>query len=40
VVGYDVEYRYRDTLHTARMPNDPGPRFKVREAVVVEPDAG
>ena len=40
VVGYDVEYEYRDTLHTARMPNDPGPRFKVREAVVVEPDAG
>ena len=40
VVGYDVEYRYRDTLHTARMANDPGPRFRVREAVVIEPDAG
>lgn len=40
VVGYDVEYRYRDQLHTARMARDPGPRFEVREAVVVEPAEG
>ncbi len=40
VVGYDVEYRWRDTVHTARMERDPGSRFKVREAVVVEPAEG
>jgi uncharacterized protein YcfJ len=40
VVAYDVEYRYRDETHVARMERDLGPRWKVRETTGIEPDAG
>ena len=40
VVAYDVEYRYRDEVHMARMERDPGPKWKVKETTVIEPDAG
>jgi uncharacterized protein YcfJ len=33
VVGYDVEYRYRGELYTARMVGDPGDRIRVRVSV-------
>jgi uncharacterized protein YcfJ len=33
VVGYDVEYRYRGELYTARMVSDPGDRIRVRVSV-------
>jgi uncharacterized protein YcfJ len=33
VVGYDVEYRYRGELYTARLGYDPGDRLRVRVAV-------
>jgi uncharacterized protein YcfJ len=33
IVAYDVEYRYRGELYTARMNYDPGDRLRVRIAV-------
>ena len=33
IVGYDVEYRYRGELYTARMNTDPGDRMRVRVSV-------
>ena len=35
IEGYDVTYRYQDAQYTTRMPNDPGPRVRVR--VTVQP---
>jgi len=33
VIAYDVEYRYRGELYTARMNTDPGDRMRVRVSV-------
>jgi uncharacterized protein YcfJ len=33
VVAYDVEYRYRGEIYTARMSSDPGDRIRVRVTV-------
>lgn len=33
VVAYDVEYRYRGDIYTARLPHDPGDRLRVRVTV-------
>ena len=33
IAGYDVEYRYRGELYTARMSYDPGDRIRVRITV-------
>lgn len=36
IIGYDVEYRYRGEVYSARLNYDPGERLRVR--VSVEPD--
>jgi uncharacterized protein YcfJ len=38
VVGYDVEYRYRDDVFMSRMDYHPGDRLKIRVAVSPVPD--
>ncbi len=33
IIGYDVEYRYRGDIYTARLLHDPGDRLRVRVSV-------
>jgi uncharacterized protein YcfJ len=33
IIGYDVEYRYRGEVYTARLNYDPGERLRVRVRV-------